>query len=119
MKNVLMGVIAVGTLALTMLLSGFAAPKVGTFKGVIMDSQCALQGGKHDNMIRVGQDEKACTNMCVKLGGSYVLYDESTKTTYKLDDQKKPVAFAGQNVSIAGDLNEATKTIKVTTIKKS
>src|SRR5579864_7795598 len=103
MKKVVMGVIAVGTLVSMQWVVSLAAPKVGTFKGQIMDSQCALQGGKHDNMIRVGQDEKACTNMCVKLGGSYVLYDESTKTTYKLDDQKKPVAFAGEKVSVTGD----------------
>ena len=114
MKKVAMGLI----LAIQLLPSSFAAPKVGTFSGEVMDSQCALQGGKHDNMIRIGQDEKACTAMCVKLGGTYVLYDAATKATYKLDDQKKAAAFAGAKVAVSGDLNEATKIIKITTIKK-
>jgi hypothetical protein len=116
MKKVVIGIIAVGTLVSMQWAGAFAATK--TVTGEIMDSQCALQGGKHDNMIRVGQDEKACTEMCIKLGGSYVLYDEKTKTTYKLADQAKAKPFAGAKVSITGDLNDATKTIKITTIKK-
>jgi hypothetical protein len=115
MKKLAMGIVAVG-IASVVSFGTFAAPKVGTFTGELMDSQCALQGGKHDNMIRVGQDEKACTTMCVKLGGTVVMYDAATKTTYKLDDQKKATLFAGQKVTVTGDLNEATKTIKVTSM---
>ena len=113
--------IAMGVVALSVVLgvaASFAAPKVGTFTGEIMDSQCALQGGTHDNMIRVGQSEKDCTVSCVKIGGSYVLYDAKAKATYKLDNQKMGEKFAGQKVKITGDLNEATKAIKVTTMVK-
>lgn len=116
MKKVVMGVIAAGVIVSMSYLGVFAAPKVGTFTGEIMDSQCALQGGKHDNMIRVGQTDKDCTLMCVKLGGSYVLYDHATNTTYKLDDQKKPVAFAAETVVVKGDLVDGT--IKNYTIAK-
>ena len=119
MKKVVTGVIAVAVIVSMHLLGAFAAPKVGTFTGEIMDSQCALQGGKHDNMIRVGQTEKDCVNMCVKLGGSYVLYDHATNITYKLADQAKAAPMAGETVKITGDLNDATKTIKITTIAKA
>jgi type 1 fimbria pilin len=115
MKKVSMGIIAMTLFAGAAI---FAAPKMGTFTGEIMDSQCALQGGSHDNMIRVGQSEKDCTLSCLKIGGSLVMYDAKTKTTYKLDNQKLAVKFAGEKVKINGDLNEATKTIKVTSMVK-
>lgn len=116
MKKIAMGLVAVAILVSVHL--SFAAPKVGTFTGEIMDSQCALQGGSHDNMIRVGQSEKDCSLSCVKIGGAFVLYDGATKTTYKLDNQKLAEKFAGEKVKINGDLNDATKAIKVTTMVK-
>ena len=119
MKKLMMGIAAV-SIASVVGFATFAAPKVGTFTGEIMDSQCALQGGKHDSMIRVGQDEKACTDVCVKIGGSYVMYDASTKTTYKFADQKRAAQFSGMKITVTGDLNEATKTFtKITTIAKA
>jgi type 1 fimbria pilin len=117
MKKVIVCIAAVA-IASVVGFTSFAAPKVGTFTGEIMDSQCALQGGKHDNMIRVGQDEKACTDVCVKIGGTFVMYDAATKITYKLD-QKRAAQFSGAKITVTGDLNEATKMItKITAIAK-
>ena len=48
---------------------------------------------------------------------STFLYDGATKTVYQLDDQMKPVAFAGAKVSVTGTLDAATKTINVDSIK--
>jgi hypothetical protein len=96
-----------------------------TFTGEIMDADCA-GGGSHAGMLKehgmAGKEndpaaKKMCTLDCVKAGSTFVLYDSATKTAYKLDDQKKPVAFAGANVKITGTLNKATQTIHVTSIK--
>jgi hypothetical protein len=93
--------------------TSFSAQKSATFKGDIMDSACA-KGGVHNPAMG---DAKTCTAACVKAGSKYVLYDGATKTVYQLDDQKKPVAFAGAKVSVTGTLDDATKTIHVDSIK--
>ena len=87
-----------------------------TFKGEIIDSQCAALGG-HQVMEQKGESPKDCTTRCVGMGGKYTLFDPSTKTAYQLDDQKKPAMFAGAKVSVMGTLNPATKTIHVASIK--
>jgi len=95
----------------------FGVAKDTTFKGEIMDEACA-KGGGHESMFKkMGtNDPKACTEACVKGGSKYVLF-KADKTFYELDDQKKPVSFAGQKVEVAGTLNKATKTIHVEEIK--
>ena len=47
------------------------------------------------------------------------LRDEATKTIYELDDQQKPVRFAGQKVKVTGTYDKATETIHVTDITAS
>ena len=88
-----------------------------TFTGEIMDEACA-KGGGHESMFKkMGtNDPKACTAACVKGGSKYVLF-ESGKNYYKLDDQKRPEAFAGQKVQVTGTLSKSTKMIHVTDIK--
>jgi len=111
MKKLVMSIAACMVLA-----PGFAA--AATFTGEIMDSQCA-KGGGHQSMFKKEgtNDAKACTLACVKAGGKFVLFQQSTKAYYNLDDQKKPEAFAGQKVQVTGTLDKATKTIHVTDIK--
>jgi hypothetical protein len=87
-----------------------------SYKGEIMDSQCAALGG-HSIMEQKGESPKDCTNRCVGMGGRYTLFDPATKTAYQLDDPKKAAAFAGAKVTVTGTLNAATKTIKVASIK--
>lgn len=87
-----------------------------SYKGEIMDSQCAALGG-HSIMEQKGESPKDCTNRCVGMGGRYTLFDAATKTAYQLDDPKKAAAFAGAKVTVTGTLNAATKTIKVASIK--
>jgi hypothetical protein len=50
------------------------------------------------------------------MGAKYVLYNPATKTTYELDDQKKPEQFAAQKVTVTGSLDAATNTIHVESI---
>jgi Protein of unknown function (DUF5818) len=93
--------------------TSFAAQKSATFSGDIMDSACAKGGAHNPSMGTSAQ----CTIACVKAGSKYVLYDGATKTVYQLDDQTKPEAFAGAKVKVTGTLDDATKTIHVTSIK--
>ena len=105
--------ICAGTLFLS--LSIFAqAPQ--TYKGEVIDSQCAALGG-HQIMAKPGESAKDCTNRCVNLGGRYTLYDPAGKTAYQLDDAKKAENFAGTKVTVTGTLNATTKTIHVASIK--
>jgi hypothetical protein len=87
-----------------------------TYKGQIMDSQCAALGG-HQVMAQKSESEKDCTNRCVNMGGRYTLFDSSTRTAYQLDDPKKAAGFAGAKVIVTGTMNPTTKTIKVASIK--
>jgi len=118
--------IAIGAIASMMLLgTGFALAKDQTFAGEIMDSQCAKNGSHAMMLAKEGMAGKEndpmaktmCTNNCVKMGGKYVLFDAAKKTTYELDDQQKPVDFAGKTVKVKGTLDKATKTIHVTSIQ--
>jgi hypothetical protein len=84
------------------------------YSGEIMDSLCAKNGSHEkmmDEMKSMGRDKKTCTNKCIQLGAKYVLYDESTKTTYALDDQDKAEAFAGQTVHVLGSLGKNKITV--------
>ncbi len=104
--------------ACMLLAPGFASAKDTTFRGEIMDSQCA-KGGGHEAMFKKEgtNDPKACTLACIKMGGKFVLFNGTSKTFYQLDDQKRPEPFAGQKVEVTGTLDKATKTIHVAAIK--
>jgi uncharacterized protein DUF5818 len=113
MKKIVMSVTAC-----VLLLPGLAVAKDTTFKGEIMDSQCA-KGGGHEAMFKKEgtNDPKACTEACIKMGGKYVLFNGASKSFYQLDDQTKPKQFAGQKVQVTGTLDKATNTIHLTEIK--
>jgi hypothetical protein len=51
------------------------------------------------------------------MGGKYVLVDAAAKMVYQLDDQKKPVAFAGAKVKVMGTYDASSKTIHVASIQ--
>ncbi len=117
MKRVVMSFVA----TMILLSVSFAAPKAKagkTFRGEIMDSQCAEMGSHAMMMKKEGaKDAAECTRSCVKMGGKYVLYNSAKKTVYQLDDQTKPEQFAGQKVKVKGTYDKATKTIHVTDIQ--
>jgi Protein of unknown function (DUF5818) len=87
---------------------------VETFTGAIMDSACAAMGG-HGEMGK-SEGAKNCTLQCVKMASKFVLYNGATKQTYQLDDQTKPIPFAGEQVKVTGTLNSSTETIHVESI---
>ncbi len=108
-----------GSLMLVLLIVSFSIAQDRTFNGEIMDSACAKMGS-HDGMMKSHadiKDAKGCTLGCVKGGAKFVLYDSTSKTAYDLDDQQKPVQFAGQRVKVRGTVDKGTNTIHVTDIQ--
>lgn len=103
-----------------------AAANGETFKGEIMDPQCAMDGS-HARMLKKvglgGKDpndpttKKMCAETCIKMGGKYVLYDGASKKTYQLDDQTKVKQFTGQNVKVTGTLDKTGEKIRITNIE--
>jgi hypothetical protein len=96
--------------------AAFAADK--TYTGEIMDSQCA-EMSSHDSMMKGenASDAKDCTMKCVKKGGSYALFVSTEKKAYKLDNQKKAAAFAGQKVTVTGSYDTGSDSLHVASIK--
>ncbi len=102
-KSVFLGLVILLTASLTL-----AAAKPGdpgkdakTFVGNISDEMCGL---KH--MMEGG--DKECTLKCVDGGSKFVLADTAHNKVYKLSDQDKPRAFAGQKVKVTGRLKDDT-----------
>ena len=108
-----------GSLLLMLMNVGFVAAQDGSFTGEIMDSACAKMGSHEGMMAQHAniKDAKTCTLGCVKGGAKFVLYDSRSKTLYQLDDQQKPIQFAGTRVKISGSLDKDTNTIHVTDIQ--
>lgn len=94
------------------------------FKGVISDSQCAMNvhslSRSHKEMLKTGNFGKTpadCVWYCItQRGGRFVL--QSGKKVYKLDDQNIDRELAAQKVRITGTLDEKTDTIHVLKIER-
>jgi hypothetical protein len=113
MKRIAMGIAAASLLVVGI---SYGAQKQRTFTGEIMDSMCAKSGShaameKAHGMPNDKAADKQCTLACVKMGGSYVLYNPANKTVYELADQSKFEQFAGEKVKITGTYDQASKTI--------
>jgi hypothetical protein len=113
---------AIGMVGVLILAGGLSAQKAPsfsvrngeTFTGEITDSFCA-EDGHHIGMIK---SERNCILTCVKFDGAeFVLYNSETKRIYKLDDQQKPEAFAGQEVTVTGTYDKEAKAIHVIDIR--
>ena len=92
------------------------APVAASFVGQIMDSKCATTGSHDANMKKLSaKDARDCTLKCAK-DASFVLYDPDTKNVYQLNDQEKPVRFAGSKVKVSGMYDSWSQTIEVESI---
>jgi hypothetical protein len=93
------------------------------FKGVIVDSQCAMNvhslSQSHKEMLQgksVGTTKSDCVWHCVtERGGRFVLQNKSR--IYKLDKQDLGREFAGHNAQVTGTLDSETNTIHVRSIE--
>jgi hypothetical protein len=93
------------------------SPRIARFVGQIMDSKCATTGSHESNRKKLdAKDARDCTLKCAK-DGSFVLYDPSTKTVSQLNDQEKPVPFAGERVKISGRYDDWSQTIEIESIE--
>jgi hypothetical protein len=89
------------------------------FKGLIADSQCAMNvhslSQSHKEMLQgkdVGNTDADCVWYCVKeRGGRFVLQIKSK--VYKLDKQDFGREYAGHRVQITGTLDSKTNIIHV------
>jgi len=113
---------AIGMVGVLILAGGLSAQKApsfsvrngDTFTGRITDSLCA-EDGRH---LEIFKGERNCILTCVKFDGAeFVLYNSGTRHIYKLDDQQKPEAFAGQEVTVTGTYDKDAKAIHVIDIK--
>ncbi len=116
-----MKVAAIGMVGLLMLGAGVAAQNASGFStrnneiftGQITDSLCAEQ--QHIDAIK---SEKNCILTCVKFDGAqFVLSNGKTKRIYKLDDQRQPEPFAGQEVIVTGSFDKNANVIHVIGIR--
>ena len=93
--------------------SGFSGRNYQVFTGQITDSICAE--GHHIDAIK---SQKNCILTCVKSDGAqFVLSNGKAKRNYKLDDQRQPEAFAGQEVIVTGSYDKDTNVIHVVGIR--
>jgi hypothetical protein len=89
--------------AIALMTVGLAANGMAAeFKGFVEDQACA---GKPEM-----KDDAACAQKCIKGGSPAVLVTPDGKI-YKISNQDKIVASAGQNVIVTGNLKGDTLTI--------
>jgi hypothetical protein len=70
-----------------------------------------------DPSAQAPMDAQTFTGKITKSGGKYVLKDETTRTTYALDDQNQAKSFEGKSVKVTGKLDTSSNTIQVATIE--
>lgn len=89
---------AIGLLTLGLASTGLAAE----YKGFVEDQACANKPEM--------KGDAACAQKCIKGGSPAVLVTEDGKV-YKIANQDKIVASAGQNVTVTGKLKGDTLTV--------
>jgi len=115
-----------GFIGIASLLFFAAAARGGgeeVFKGVIADSQCAMNvhslSQSHKEMLQgkdVGTTDGDCVWYCVtQRGGRFVLQIKSK--VYKLDKQDITREYAGRKVQVTGTLDPKTNTIHVRSLE--
>ena len=80
-----------------------------TWTGKISDSMC---GTTHAGMqsSHAGLNDHDCTVACVKAGAKYVFVSKGK--VYKIANQDKIVAHAGEKVTVTGSVKDDTITIE-------
>ncbi len=99
------------TLALAAVVIGFGAnASAATVTGVISDAMC---GKSHAAMTEHGtkMTDKQCTQACVEHGSKYVLVEGDKVLNIANQDFKDLKAFAGDKVTVTGDIKGDTVTV--------
>ena len=99
--------------------ASFAAAATMTMDGMISDSMC---GVSHAKMMQAHKEAKMtdrdCTLACVKGGGKFVFV--SNGKVYNISNQKQAdlAKYAGENVSLTGDMQGDSVTVAKIAAKK-
>lgn len=72
--------------------------------------------GKETKEAVSASSQQSFTGKIVKSKGDYLLRDDNSKVTYKLDRQDLARDYEGKNVKVTGSLESGDNTIHVTTI---
>lgn len=91
----------------------FAAAEDMTFKGWVADEACAKDFAKAGNA-----EHKGCATGCLSRGGGVALVSEAGFHLLDITNEKA-IENLGMEVTVMGTLDEATNTIKVTSIEAS
>ncbi len=91
----------------------FAAAEDMTFKGWVADEACAKDFAKAGNA-----EHKGCATGCLSRGGGVALVSEAGFHLLDITNEKA-IEKLGMEVTVMGTLDEATNTIKVTSIAAS
>ncbi len=91
----------------------FAAAEDMTYTGWVSDEACAKDFAKAGNA-----EHKGCATGCLSRGGGVALVSESGFHLLDITNEKA-IENLGMEVTVMGTLDEATNTIKVTSIKAS
>ena len=93
--------------------AGFAAAEDMTYTGWVADEACAKDFAKAGNA-----EHKGCATGCLSRGGGVALVSEAGFHLLDITNEKA-IENLGMEVTVMGTLDEATNTIKVTSIKAS
>ena len=91
----------------------FAAAEDTTFTGWVSDEACAKDSAKATNA-----EHKGCATGCLSRGGGVALVSEAGFHLLDITNEKA-IENLGMEVTVKGTLDEATNTIKVTSISAS
>ncbi len=87
-----------------------AADMTSSWTGWVTDTICAAKGASASHA--------ACATKCVKeKGAKWALVTSSDKSVWVLSDQDAAGKMVGQEVTVKGTADEATKTITVASIE--
>ncbi len=91
----------------------FAAAEDMTYTGWVSDEACAKDFAKAGNA-----EHQGCATGCLSRGGGVALVSEAGFHLLDITNEKA-IENLGMEVTVMGTLDEATNTIKVTSIKAS
>ncbi len=91
----------------------FAAAEDMNYTGWVSDEACAKDFAKAGNA-----EHKGCATGCLSRGGGVALVSEAGFHLLDITNEKA-IENLGMEVTVMGTLDEATNTIKVTSIKAS
>ena len=109
-RSLFLTLVAVLLMAFTS--SGMAADE-GNWTGWLSDSRCAADYAKSAT-----EDHVACVNMCLTSGAKWALSMEDGFFILEIESAEAQ-QYLGHPVVVTGELNQETKTIKVSSLSES